>query len=188
MKKRVILLGASTGGPSQIKEMLKAIKNLNCTIVVVQHMQEEILPFFIKDLKDSLSHKVLISPSDYLFCEPCIVVCSHTSVLKKSFSSFSIVTDKASQVYTPDINKLFKSFVPYALEFDMKVIIMTGIGDDGVAGAKELKKLGAKIIAEDEKSCPVYGMPRVAIESGIVDEVKTHQELIECFKDIKWAS
>ena len=187
MKKKVILLAASTGGPSQIKEMLTSIKTLSCSIIVVQHMQEEILPFFIKDLKESLNFKVHSTPVDFLFEEPSIIVCSASSVLIKRVNHYNIVADSLGQVYTPDINKLFNSFVPYFDDFDLKIIIMTGIGDDGVNGASALKKLGAKVIAEDEKSCPVYGMPRVAVERNIVDEIKTIEELVECFKELRWA-
>ena len=188
MKKKVILLGASTGGPSQIKEMLSAIKTLPCSIVIAQHMQEDILPFFIKDLQENLPYKVHSTPADFLFEEPSIIICSGSSVLKKSAKHYNIVADSQGQIYTPDINKLFNSFVPYAHDFDINIIIMTGIGEDGVAGAVALKKLGAKVIAEHEKSCPVYGMPRVAVEKNIVDEIKTIKELVESFKELKWAS
>ena len=188
MRKKVILLGASTGGPSQIKAMLSSINTLSCSIVIVQHMQEDILHYFIKDLQETLAHKVHATPADFLFEEPSIIVCSSSSVLKKSANHYNIVTDKIDQIYTPDINKLFNSFVPYAHDFDIKIIIMTGIGEDGVAGAVALKKLGAKVIAEHEKSCPVYGMPRVAVEKNIVDEIKTIEELVSWFKDLKWAS
>ena len=188
LKKKVILLGASTGGPSQIKEMLSAIKILTCSIVVVQHMQENILPFFIKDLQENLPHRVDSTPVESLFEEPSIIICSSSSILKKTAHKYNMIANSAGQIYTPDINKLFKSFVPYINDFEIQIIIMTGIGDDGVAGAVELKKLGAKIIVEHEKSCPVYGMPRVAVEKKIVDEVKTIEELVEYFKELKWDS
>jgi len=188
LKKKVILVGASTGGPSQIKEMLCAITHLPCTIIIVQHMQEDILPFFIKDLKDSLEHKVFSTPTENIFDEPSVIVCSQSSVLKKSAKHYNIIADSQNQVYTPDINKLFNSFVFYAEDFDIKIIIMTGIGNDGVDGAIKLKAKGAKVIAQDEKSSPVYGMPRVAVESGIVNEVKSIGELIECFRSLRWGS
>ena len=178
-------MGASTGGPSQIKEMLTSIVNLPCSIVIAQHMQKDILPFFIKDLQSSLKHKVYATPVDGLFNEPSIVICSGSSILKKSASAYNIVADSTGQIYTPDINKLFNSFVPYAEDFDIEVIIMTGIGDDGVDGACNLKKLGAKVIAEDEKSSPVYGMPRMAVEKGIVDEVKSLEGLVKYFKELR---
>ena len=184
MKHKVLLVGASTGGPTQIKELLSSITSLSCTVVIVQHMREEVLPFFIKDLKDSLKVKVQTTPLVTLFNEPSIIVCSQSSVLNKKNGMYEIVTQKENQNYTPDINKLFNSFTNYANEFEIKVLIMTGIGRDGVEGAKNLKIKGATIIAQDEMSSPVYGMPKAAFESGIVDEVKTLSEIKECFKGL----
>jgi two-component system chemotaxis response regulator CheB len=184
LKKKILLVGASTGGPSQIKALLSSINSLTCTVVIVQHMREEVLPFFIKDLKDTLKIKVQTTPLETTFDEPSIIVCAESSVLRKSFGAFSITTDKKNQNYTPDINKLFNSFVNYAEYFDLHVLIMTGIGSDGVDGAKNLKSKGAKIFAQDEKSSPVYGMPKAALERGIVDEVKSLDEIKKCFRGL----
>ena len=184
MKKKILLVGASTGGPSQIKEILSHIISLSCTIVIVQHMREEVLPFFIKDLSESLKFKVQTTPVSTSFNEPSIIVCSESSILSKKFGTYEIIADKSNQNYTPDINKLFNSFVAHADEFEIKVLIMTGIGRDGVDGAKNLKDKGAKIVAQDENSCPVYGMPKAAFESGIVDEIKTLDEIKECFRGL----
>ncbi len=184
MKKKILLIGASTGGPSQIKELLSSIDSLSCTIVIAQHMREEVLPFFIKDLNDSLKVKVQTTPLSTDFSEPSVIVCSESSVMKKNFGTYSIETDKVGQLYTPDINKIFNSFAAYANDFDINVLIMTGIGRDGVEGAKNLKLKGAKIISQDEKSSPVYGMPKAALELGIVDEVKSLQSMKECFRGL----
>ena len=182
MKKKLLLIGASTGGPAQIKEMLSSIESLSCTVVIAQHMREEVLPFFIKDLQDSLPVKVLSTPLTTTFSEPSIIICSQTSVVQKQLGAYKIIANSNGQHYTPDINILFNSFSKYSDEFDLRVLIMTGIGSDGVDGAKTLKSKGAKIFAQDEKSSPVYGMPRVAVESGIVDEIKTLNEIKECFR------
>ncbi len=184
MKKKILLIGASTGGPSQIKEMLAQITSLTCTVIIVQHMREEVLPFFIKDLKESLHVKVQTTPLTTTFSEPSIIICSESSIIKKEYGTYKIITDKTDQKYTPDINKLFNSFATLSSDFEIDVLIMTGIGSDGVEGATNLKTKGAKIFAQDEKSCPVYGMPRVAIESGIVDEIKTLDEIKICFKGL----
>ncbi len=147
-------------------------------------MREEVLPFFIKDLKESLKVQVQTTPLSTLFDEPSIIVCSESSVLQKSFGVYSITTDKSNQNYTPDINKLFNSFANYTNDFDINVLIMTGIGSDGVDGATNLKSKGAKVFAQDEKSSPVYGMPKAALERGIVDEVKSLDEIKECFRGL----
>jgi two-component system chemotaxis response regulator CheB len=184
LKKKVLLVGASTGGPSQIKEMLSEIESLSCTIVIVQHMQEDILPFFIKDLQNSTKEKVYSTPIKTSFSTPSIIVCSHSSVLRKCYDSFEIVTDTKEQHYTPDIDKLFNSFSSFADELNIEVLIMTGIGRDGVDGAINLKSKGATIVAQDRDSSPVYGMPKAALESGIVDKVKTLKDIKECFRGL----
>lgn len=80
------------------------------------------------------------------------------------------------------INIFFNSFANLVHEFDLEVLIMTGIGSDGVDGAKLLQSKGAKIFGQDECSSLVYGMPRVAKESGIVDEVKSLDVIKEYFR------
>lgn len=182
MKKKVILVGASTGGPTLIKKMLSQITKLDTTVIVAQHMREEVLPFFIKDIKESLNFDVKSTPTMLSVSHSEIIICSHSSVLQKNNGLYEIVTQIDNQHYTPDINKLFNSFVNHSNDFDIKILIMTGIGRDGVDGAINLKQKGATIIAQDESSSPVYGMPKATLESGIVDEVKTFDEIKEYFK------
>jgi len=185
LKHKVLLIGASTGGPSQIKELLCSLKSLSSTtIIIVQHMREEVLPFFIKDLEDSLKLKIQTTPLETNFSSPSVIVCSESSVIVKKSGSYFIKTDKENQNYTPDINKLFSSFSEFPNEFDFSVIIMTGIGSDGVDGAEMLKKRGAKIFAQDEASSPVYGMPKAAYERGIVDSVKSLDEIKSYLKGL----
>ena len=183
MRKKVLLVGASTGGPSQIKEMLSQITSLSSTVIIVQHMREEVLPFFIKDLQDSLNVNIQTTPVSTTFCIPEVIICSHSSILKKNGLIYEIVTQTTSQKYTPVINILFNSFVNFSDDFELRILIMTGIGSDGVNGAKNLKEKGALIFAQDEKSCPVFGMPKAAIESGIVDEIKTIEDIKKCLSD-----
>ena len=184
MKKKVLLIGASTGGPSQIKQLLKEITNLSSTIIINQHMKEEVLPFFVKDLQNYYDFKIETTPLDFSFDTPRVIICSHSSKMEKRCSGFAITTHMEQQHYTPDINQFFTSFSPFVNLFDTDVLIMTGIGNDGVQGAISLKKLGAKIYAQDEQSSPVYGMPKAAYESEIVDEVMSFTSLKKYFRSL----
>ena len=184
MKKKILLIGVSTGGPSQIKAILSQVSSLKSTVIIAQHMREEVLPFFVKDLDDSLSIDVQTTPLETSFTKPKVIICSHSSVLQKNGFTYKIVTQTQDQKYTPDINKLFNSFVEFYNDFELSVLIMTGIGDDGIDGAKNLKEKGATIIAQDEKSSPVYGMPKAAFESGIVNEIKSLDDIKIYFKDL----
>lgn len=177
MRKKILLVGASTGGPSIIKELLSSINTLNSTIVIAQHMKEEVLPFFIKDMQESLHIKVKPTPTYENFHEPSIIICSCSSIISVKDNGYIFETCKSEQYYTPDINHLFKSFVPLTSVFDISALIMTGIGSDGVDGAEELKNSGATIYAQDEASSPVYGMPKAAYERGIVDKTMNLDDL-----------
>ena len=79
----------------------------------------------------------------------------------------------------PSVNALFNSAASLV---DVKIlaIILTGIGDDGTAGAIELKKQGAHVWVQEEKSCAVFGMPKSALLSGVVDQKLSLDEM--CLK------
>jgi two-component system, chemotaxis family, protein-glutamate methylesterase/glutaminase len=68
-----------------------------------------------------------------------------------------------------------RAFGPQAL-----ALLLTGMGRDGVDGLKAVRQLGGKIIAQDQASCVVYGMPRVAVEEGLVDAIMNPQEIVQC--------
>ena len=184
MKQKIVLLGASTGGPSLIKELLCEIEDLSSVIIINQHMKEEVLPFFIKDVSNSCNFKVEPTPLTFSMNSPCVIICSHSSTIQKVGEHFQIKTDTSSQQYTPDINQFFNSFTDYADAYKTDVIIMTGIGRDGVLGSIALKKSGAKVYAQDEKSSPVYGMPKAVYEQGIVDEVLSFDSLKSYFRSL----
>ena len=147
-------------------------------------MKEEVIPFFTKDIHSSCSFSVQTTPHTFSIDTPSVIICSHSSVVEKISDKFHIKTEIENQHYTPDINKFFNSFSEYAHLFDTDVIVMTGIGCDGVLGAEALKKSGAKIYAQDEKSSPVYGMPKAVCEKGIVDKVLSFEELKEYFRNL----
>jgi len=184
LKPKVLLIGASTGGPLLIKELLLSLTSLNYTIVIAQHMKEEVLPFYIDDLKGSVKFCVKSTPITSTFMGGDIIVCSKSTTVQKECNKFKFVTDTANQIYTPDINKLFNSFLPYANELDISIIILSGIGSDGVNGSKNLKQYSSKIIAQDEKDCAVYGMPKAMVEMGIVDEIRTIDEIKNYMREL----
>lgn len=180
IKKKILFLGLSTGGPSHIKKLLSSFVKLNSTIIIAQHMKENVLPFFLKDLKESYPYEISGTPSHIQTNSPKVVLCTHTSkILIEEINSIKIVTSKDKSYYTPDINTLFLSATKLCNEYDVCAILLTGIGFDGTDGLKALKEHGAYTIAESEKSAPVFGMPRSAIESDAVQSVKSLDEIIE---------
>jgi two-component system chemotaxis response regulator CheB len=144
-------------------------------------MKQEVLPLFIKELQKQSSFKIESTPITNLFDTPKIIICQKSSILSLDVFKFELIhDDKHTNVFfNPDMNHLLSSFEEYMEYIELDILFLSGIGDDGVKSAKRLKQKGAKVFAQDEKSCAVYGMPRSAIENIVVDRVLTPDEIIE---------
>jgi two-component system chemotaxis response regulator CheB len=90
--------------------------------------------------------------------------------LKKSDAGFTVecIKGKAVNGHCPSVEVLFESIAEYAGKNAIGVIL-TGMGDDGAAGLLQMRQKGARTIGQDEESCIVYGMPKVAFEIGAVE-------------------
>jgi two-component system chemotaxis response regulator CheB len=87
-----------------------------------------------------------------------------------------ISEDPLNTLYRPSADIMMTSAVA-AFKGPLLGIIMTGMGKDGVEGLKQIKSKGGYVIAQDEESCVVYGMPRAAIEEGVVDSIQSLESI-----------
>lgn len=171
---KVLVIGASTGGTEALRALLETMP-LDCPgIVVVQHMPEHFTRAFaerldslcrisVKEAEDNdtvLRGRALIAPGN-----------RHT-LLKRSGARYYVEVRDGPLVsrHRPSVDVLFRSTARYAGRNAVGVI-MTGMGDDGAKGMKEMKDQGAFTIAQDEQTCVVFGMPKEAIKLGGVDRV-----------------
>lgn len=182
--RKIVIIGASTGGPGQIEKIVSSLPLLRETAVIIaQHMSMDFIPSFTKRLKE-LSSNVIGMVDDNLLVETGNIYLCHglTSVKRDGYGlKFSVESSKQYK-YNPDINTIFSSFVPFVQEFDILGVILTGIGDDGVNGCKELSLRGVRTITQDEKSAIVDGMPgrarkeinniEIADIAGIKEKIK----------------
>ncbi len=168
---RIIAIGASTGGTEAIFEVVKQFRRDIPGVVVVQHMP----PGFTKMYADRLNNQcevavkeaqtgdrvmpgqVLIAPGD------------RQMRLVKSGGVYQVECRGTERVtgHCPSVNVLFSS-VAKAAGRQAIGVILTGMGGDGAQGLLEMRKAGAQTIGEDEASCVVYGMPKVAYDLGAV--------------------
>jgi len=171
---KVIVVGASTGGTEALREFLSQLPLDTAGVVVVQHMPENFTRAFAERLNQICDIKVkeaqngdtvlkgqaLIAPGNY-----------HT-LLKRSGAQYYVEVKDGPLVtrHRPSVDVLFRSTAYYAGKNAVGVI-MTGMGDDGAKGMKEMKDAGAFTIAQDEESCVVFGMPKEAIKLNAVDKV-----------------
>lgn len=134
-------------------------------------MAHDFIPSFMKRLQENSSNILSIAKDNQMIENGFIYVCNgQIAVKKKNSSLFFIHKDSLQNDYNPNINLLFNSFVPFAKEFDILSVILTGIGDDGVEGCQQLGLNNSKCLTESEQSAIVDGMPNRA--RAIVENIK----------------
>ena len=181
MKEKVLLLGLSTGGPAHLNRILSHANRLKSHIIIAQHMKEDVIDFFVNDLKTSFNLVVTSTPVT-LNLKKRVVICGKSAFISKADNRHIYIDCKSnSGKFTPDIDVLFSSAVKLCKHYRVYVALLTGIGDDGVKGMLELKRHGAITIAESEESAPVFGMPRCAIEKGAADHIFSLDDMISFF-------
>ncbi|QQF51612.1 CheB methylesterase domain-containing protein [Campylobacter fetus] len=165
MKPKLILIGASTGGPGHLKKLLFDL-NLpkNTSVVIAQHMSSMFIHSFVTQFNQDINPDVeLLDKKMHL--ENKVYICEKNSVILNSQTlSANIDESKIVTTFNPNVNMLFNSAVPVCKYVSVMAILLTGIGDDGAVGLDKLYKAGAKCIAENEESAIVYGMPKRAKE------------------------
>ncbi len=176
LKPLAVSIGISTGGPNALAQVIpKLPKTLNVPVLIVQHMP----PVFTQALAQSLDSKSelhVIEAADQSIIEPNVVYIApggkqmRIECRSGEKKMIRITDDPPENNCKPSADYLFRSVAECFGERAMGVI-MTGMGSDGFLGLKIMKENGAYIIAQDEKSCVVFGMPREPIESGITDVI-----------------
>ena len=171
---RIIAVGASTGGTEALREFLEALPENSPGIVIVQHMPENFTKTFAERL-DSLCRMTVKEAEDndtVLRGRVLIAPGNKHMLLKRSGARYHVELRDGPLVsrHRPSVDVLFRSTARYAGRNAVGVI-MTGMGDDGARGMKEMKDAGAFNIAQDEASCIVFGMPKEAIKHQGVDVI-----------------
>ncbi|KAB3535861.1 chemotaxis response regulator protein-glutamate methylesterase [Alkaliphilus pronyensis] len=173
----IIAIGTSTGGPRALQAILPLLPaSINASILIVQHMPpgftrslaerlDTISQIKVKEAEDKeelLPGVAYIAPGDF-----------HMAVEKTKGNRCFIKLDKTQPVsgHRPSADVLFSSVSKLDNE-KVLAVIMTGMGSDGTNGLRELKdSKKSPILAQDEESCVVYGMPKSAVKAGIVDDI-----------------
>lgn len=169
---RLVSIGTSTGGTQALEVLLTALPRVSPGIVIVQHMPEKFTASFAARL-DSLCEIEVLEARDGLRVTPgraLIAPGGKHMLLKRSGAQYQVEVRDGPPVnrHRPSVDVLFRSVAQYAGKNAMG-IIMTGMGDDGARGLKEMRDAGSWTLAQDEASCVVYGMPKEAVKLGAVD-------------------
>jgi two-component system chemotaxis response regulator CheB len=172
--KKLIALGASTGGTEAIKEVLTKLPATTPGIVIVQHMPPNFTKAFATRL-DSLCDMEVKEAENGDYVETGKVLIANGSyhmVVRRSGARYYVELGGGQKVsgHKPSVDVLFNS-VAKNVGANALGVILTGMGADGAKGMLNMKNAGARTIAQDERTCVVFGMPKVAIELGGAQKV-----------------
>jgi two-component system chemotaxis response regulator CheB len=184
----IIVLGISTGGPQALTRMLPQLPgDLPAPVLIVQHMP----PMFTRSLAEDLDRRCKLhveEASDGQSVLPGTILIApggrHMRVEKTGETPLIRITDDPPEnSCRPSVDHLFRS-AAIAYGGCVLGVIMTGMGNDGTAGSKLLHTLGATILAQDEASCVVFGMPRDLVREGIARAVPLDEMAFEIVRHV----
>jgi two-component system, chemotaxis family, protein-glutamate methylesterase/glutaminase len=170
----VIAIGASTGGTEALRDIIVALPIDAPPVVVVQHMPEGFTAAFANRLDQLAAVRVVEARGgERLTCGTVYIAPGgHHLEIRRGAIGFVTAVSRGPLVsrHRPSVDVLLHS-VAAAAGGAACGVILTGMGEDGRAGMTALRAAGARTLAQDEASSVVFGMPKAAIEAGVIDEV-----------------
>ncbi|MBU2879809.1 protein-glutamate methylesterase/protein-glutamine glutaminase [Aliiglaciecola lipolytica] len=169
----LLAIGTSTGGPVALQKILTELpETFPHPIILVQHMPGS----FTKAFADRLNHNCKITVKEAIHGERLVKGCAYLAPGGKQMliegssrnATVNIVEthDQAHHLFKPSVDLTFQS-ISQVYAGNVLGIILTGMGSDGKEGCAALKQKGAKIWAQDEQTCVVYGMPQAVTKANI---------------------
>ncbi|WP_421384620.1 protein-glutamate methylesterase/protein-glutamine glutaminase [Bacillus salacetis] len=183
---KIICIGTSTGGPRALQQVVTSLpSDIQAPILIVQHMP----PGFTKSLANRLNSlsKITVKEAEHgeVLEKGTAYIAPggfHLKVEEKRGGLMAVLDDSElpRSGHRPAVDVMFES-VSEITNYDKIAVIMTGMGSDGSKGLVKLKGNGAvKSIAEAEESCIVYGMPKAAVSTNLVDEIESIENIAGC--------
>ena len=170
----IVAIGTSTGGTQALEAVLTMLPATAPGIVVVQHMPEKFTASFAQRLDSLCELRVKEAAQNDRVLPGTVLIApgGRHMLLKRSGAQYhvEIVDGPVVNRHKPSVDVLFRSVAKFAGKNALG-IIMTGMGDDGARGLKEMQDAGAPTVAQNEQSCVVFGMPKEAIALGAADKI-----------------
>lgn len=168
----IILIGASTGGPNAIEKVITGFAdNINAAVLVVQHMPSGFTKAFAERLNKKCRFEVIEARDGFKIEKNKVYIApgGYHMVVKEP-GIIRLNQEQPVWGVRPAVDKLF---ISASSIYSSRIIsvVLTGMGKDGAKGTVEVKRNDGITIVQDEDTCVIYGMPKVAIETGHVDYV-----------------
>ena len=178
----LVVVGCSTGGPAALQKIIPALpEDFPAPVVVAQHIPVGFTRPMAQRLDQQSRVQVVEAMHQQVLRAGCVYIApsgSHAAVKREqNRAEISILPpESSSSPFRPSVNVLFSSALPFAPR--VLAVVLTGMGQDGLEGARELHRAGAEIVAESEETSVVYGMPRVVVEAGLTERVLSLGEIV----------
>lgn len=177
----MVAIGVSTGGPPAVQKVLAALPaNFPACILIAQHMPASFTEAFAKRLDNLCQITVKEAETGDKLAPGFAYVApggQHIRVdAKGPIPILTVTPDPTAALYKPSATVLFES-TGNCMGRRTVGVTMTGMGSDGCDGTKVLKAKGGYIIAQNEASCVVYGMPKAVVDAGLADEIVSVDDL-----------
>ncbi len=184
---KVVTIGSSTGGVQVLEEIVTHLNPSHVGIIVVQHIPKSFSASLAKRLNELSMHSIVkeaedgdIVSNNTIYIAPGGV---HVEVEKQGLKYYLRLKDFAKvNSHRPSVNVLFSS-VAKTFKANARGFILTGMGDDGAIGLKEMREAGAQTYVQNEQTSTVYGMPRVAFEMGAAQKALSIYEIVKTINE-----
>ena len=177
---QIVAIGTSTGGTQALEAVLTRLPATCLGIVIVQHMPEKFTAMFAERLNSICQIEVREAANGDRVLPGLALIApgGQHMMLKRNGAQYVVEVADGPVVnrHKPSVDVLFRSAAKYA-GANALGIIMTGMGDDGARGLKEMHDAGARTIAQDEASCVIFGMPKEAIKLDAVDQTMALEQI-----------
>lgn len=173
-----VLVGSSTGGPPALEDIFSLIpQSLRVPIFVAQHMPAVFTKSLAGRLAQHCACPVELVTGETTIDRPGIYIAEggrhmHITSARRGPVRATMSPEPTDAVFRPSVNVLFDSGSS-AYHGRVLAVQLTGMGDDGLRGARLLRERGGRVVAQHESTCVVYGMPRVIVDAGLADAVMT---------------
>ncbi|SOS29071.1 Chemotaxis response regulator protein-glutamate methylesterase of group 2 operon [Pseudomonas syringae pv. avii] len=177
---RIVAIGTSTGGTQALEAVLTALPRVCPGIVIVQHMPEKFTASFAERLNGLSQIEVREARNNDRILPGLALIApggKHMMVTRSgAYYHVQVIDGPLVNRHRPSVDVLFRSVARFAGK-NATGIIMTGMGDDGARGLKEMLDAGSSTVAQDEASCVVFGMPKEAIKLNAAQRIMPLQEI-----------
>ncbi|MFA4835201.1 MAG: CheB methylesterase domain-containing protein [Dehalococcoidia bacterium] len=173
----IIVIGASTGGPQTLSLVIARLPVLDASVLIVQHMPKYINESIVRRLAELSRMKVKLGENgEWLENGTIYVAPSDVHMKLQNNRTIELAAGEKINYVRPAIDVTMKS-IQRSSGINTIGVVLTGMGSDGTKGIRHIKSLGGATIAQNEDSCVIYGMPKAAVSTGMVDFILSPEEI-----------